>query len=119
MTRCVVGDDGVIDPLIQQLPGREFRTLQAGPRLVDVDEYFLASTMSNSNWGQGSAKVHSSQSARVAVRQYPAPVFNQLRPILTYSLALVDYAVGVGGGFLDEILVSSLKHQVHSIGQKI
>jgi len=65
----VIGDDGVRDAVLAQLPGGELRALVARARLVDPDVHRDAPVMGGVDGRRRGAIVHEGQPARVAVRQ--------------------------------------------------
>ena len=67
--RHVVGDDGRVDAVAHQFPGREPRALQDGPRLVGEDRYRAALLDGAANHAERGAVAGRGQRARVAVRE--------------------------------------------------
>src|SRR5205085_11744163 len=66
----IVGDHGVADPVLPELPGRQRSALVARPRLVDPHMERDTLVVRNVDWRQSSAEVDGGQPAGVAVRKH-------------------------------------------------
>src|SRR5205823_11660794 len=91
MAAGIVGDNGMRDPMLAELPGGQTGALVARPCLVDPDMHRDAGIVGAVNGGQGSPPIDGREPAGIAMGQdldaaaaalSPMRRFDQAKPVL-------------------------------------